>query len=415
MRTDFPPLNRDFSGSIEASTWTQSASDARVENIQVLGTMVPLALKCVSGAVLSFRERSLKLMAGLLIEPFAEAYASLSTDSDFRIATKSALLDDQSFEIFQRMLTSNSDDCIKRLLINGVIVPLYRSAERIIQNSDLSLDRPRIRCLDRMLRDISTLHTWALETNGKTACAGFESVSPARPPQHQLTCKVDDLQRLHCSRRQPNEKTFGHTRRYREAAPELFGQDEYRNACIELAWTNRDEVDAVETFALVLFDLLNKVPAAMIRDLGQFCADEARHAMIGEHLLFTYGVNADELPVSTIGIDLRIRMRGWTALAQISLFGEAGIIGPMRALAHDAKGRHDFQTANAFAAIVRDELFHLKCGMGWLLKEHPDSSLEAIENNTKAKAAEILSELGIVNIEYYLGLSRKEICDLVGE
>jgi hypothetical protein len=131
-------------------------------------------------------------------------------------------------------------------------------------------------------------------------------------------------------------------------------------------------------------------------------------------MLERLGHHSFELPVSTIGIDIRAQMSGWHALAQISLFGELGIIGPMRKLARDARVRGDDLTATAFDFICSDELTHLRTARGWLKKLQP-RGIDHIERETKQIAAHLLDRAGILNEDYYLALSKSQIAELLGE
>jgi hypothetical protein len=209
---------------------------------------------------------------------------------------------------------------------------------------------------------------------------------------------------------------FSDTRDYRAGQPEPATEaDRYAADLLELARTNRDEIDALETFALVYFDLLDEAPVAMLHDLARTAWDEARHALLGHELLAHTGRDPYRTPCSMIGIEVRSRLGGWDALAQISLFGELNIIGPMRALAHRAHERGDQLTGDAFDHICADESLHLQRVRGWLRSHHPLRDLTVIEEHTKRVAGRELERAGVLGEDYFVRLTSREIFELLGE
>lgn len=209
--------------------------------------------------------------------------------------------------------------------------------------------------------------------------------------------------------------TFGETRDYR-SAPDWRDMDSpYTDTLIELARVNRDEIDAIETFALALFDLLPDASLETLRHLARLTWDESRHAAAGHALLAEHGFNPYELSCSTIGIRLRAAMDGWDAWAQITLYGELGIIGPMRELANAAALRGDERTSAVFTFICADEVMHLRESRRLLDAEHPGGGLEKTAEAVRQRAAALMDEFGILPREKYLSLTPAEIFSLVGE
>lgn len=209
--------------------------------------------------------------------------------------------------------------------------------------------------------------------------------------------------------------TFGHTRDYRSASDFEPSGDPYRDRLVELARVNRDEIDAVETFALVVHDLLYTEPVELLADLGRLAWDEARHALIGHLLLERAGFDPFALECNMVGINVRAAMDGWEALTQISVFGELGIIAPMRALATDARRRGDAVTGTAFEFITSDEVSHLRRVRSWIRRRHPAGSIAAAAAAARARAAAILAAEGACGEDYYLELTPAEITALLGE
>jgi hypothetical protein len=69
----------------------------------------------------------------------------------------------------------------------------------------------------------------------------------------------------------------------------------------------RDELDAIETFANVLFDL-KEAPFSLLQTLARFVEDESRHAEAGQIALRELGYEPFSVPCSVIGINVRASM-----------------------------------------------------------------------------------------------------------
>jgi hypothetical protein len=209
--------------------------------------------------------------------------------------------------------------------------------------------------------------------------------------------------------------TFSDTRDYRSAPGWNGTGSEYEDDLLELAWVNRDELDAVETFALTLFDLVDEADLEVLEHLARLAWDEARHSAIGHAVLAASGTDPFTLPSSTIGIRLRGAMSGWDAWAQITLYGELSIIRPMRELAAAARCVGDRPTAESFEFICSDEAMHLRESRVLLDRFHPAGGLEAVSDQVRRRAAELLDEQGVLPREHYLALTRQEIFRMIGE
>ncbi|MEU4771523.1 hypothetical protein [Micromonospora sp. NPDC023644] len=209
--------------------------------------------------------------------------------------------------------------------------------------------------------------------------------------------------------------SFSHTRDYRRSADWVEGDSPYESDLIELLRVNRDEIDAIETFALSIFDLIRKGPIEALTHLARLAWDEARHAATGDLVLRERGLDPYAFSCSLIGIKVRAGMDGYDPWAQITLFGELGIIGPMRALARAAHAAGDQRTADVFDFICTDETLHLRQSRELLDRLHPAGGLERVAETVRARAAERIAELGIMKEEEFLALSREEIFALIGE
>ncbi len=374
--------------------------------------------KALSGAVLAMPQFEAKVAFGLHIEPFAEMAHEID-ERCAELAKGGRSAAPRPTAAVARIVECSEPEKIVAGIYLHLIGIVREKGRAYLADANEALDRPSVRLLGRFVPEIDSIVQW-----GQAALAAYlDAARDSRSARAELDRWLDGIDegpqreptRRRSGARDPATAVFAHTRDYRKARVGAFGDDDYVNTKTELAWVNRDEIDAVETFALVLFDLLDQVPSAMIRDLARLCADEARHAMIGRALLGSYCAEAEAFPVSTIGIDIRAQMTGWDALSQISLFGELGIVRPMRALAKRARSRGDTETAQAFDFICSDETQHLRKMIGWMQSHHPAGDLAEIETRTRAIAAKLLAQANVVGEDFYLAMSKSEISALLGE
>jgi hypothetical protein len=269
---------------------------------------------------------------------------------------------------------------------------------------DPLLDGPSERVRRRAVHDLRDAFDWY-----RSAYA----VAPADPP----TDAQQDAEpvRSRMGARDARFTQFEHTRDYRKSADWESSGDPYRDDLIELLRVNRDEIDALETFSLVLFDLVEPAPITVLRHLARLAWDEARHAAAGHAILTELGYDPYAYDCSMIGIRLRGAMPGWDAWTQITLYGELGIIGPMRALEREARRRGDDRTAEVFAFICRDETLHLKESRELLAAHHPAGDLVAAGAAARRLAGGILDDLGVLSAERYAELDERQIFELLGE
>jgi hypothetical protein len=208
---------------------------------------------------------------------------------------------------------------------------------------------------------------------------------------------------------------FHHTRDYSKADPLAASeQGDYEGKRLELIRVQRDEIDAIETFANVLYDLPSP-PFDLQMDLARFIWDEARHAEIGHQSLSRLGFDPYDVPCGVIGINVRSPLPPELALAQISVFGELNIVGPMRRLSQSAYQRGDRDTGITFDFIHADELIHLRRGRAWLKAISPNKDLASLEREAKEVAIKRLLEEGVIGEDYAMNLTPSEIGELIGE
>ena len=270
---------------------------------------------------------------------------------------------------------------------------------------DPLLDGPSERVRRRGTADLRDAFAWFTTACGETQ-SGADTARYGDDTQ---------LRRPTMGARDPRFRLFDHTRDYRKADDWEPSGSAYRDDLIELLRINRDEIDALETFALALFDLVPSAPLDVLRHLARLAWDEARHAASGHALLAEQGQDPYRFRCSMIGIKVRGAMPGWDAWTQITLFGELGIIGPMRNLVREARRQGDQRTANAFAFICRDETLHLKESRDLLDRHHPAGGLAAAGEAARKRAGKLLADFGVLSEEQYAALDERQIFALLGE
>jgi len=294
---------------------------------------------------------------------------------------------------------------------------------RAILNDDGALaDAPTRHIVRQHLRALVEALEWGgnvleryLEARSDEERTGFDRWVADR--DHDQVDRQAGRRRPREARRDDRFSTFAHTRMYRthSETSALAPTDEYEADLLELVRVNRDEIDAIETFCLVYFDLLDDAPLDMLYDLARTAWDEARHALLGQRLLEHLGHDPFTFPCSMIGIMVRSMLGGWDALAQISLFGELNIISPMRSLATRARWRGEGVIADSFEFICSDEAQHLKRIRRWLKSHHPLGDLDTITSHTQRRAGQELERAGVLNEEYFVGLTKAQVFKLLGE
>jgi len=196
--------------------------------------------------------------------------------------------------------------------------------------------------------------------------------------------------------------------------PKTQQDDKYEADRLELARTQRDEIDAIETFANVLYDL-EDAPFELAEQLARFIEDEARHVEAGHAMLASLGYDPFTLPCSIIGINVRAPMPPVLAFAQINIFGELNIVSRLNVLAQQAYARGDDVVGKAFDFIHADELTHVRRGRKILRELAPTESIAEVEEKARRLAAKRLAEEGVFDEDYALALNRRQIGELVGE
>lgn len=191
-----------------------------------------------------------------------------------------------------------------------------------------------------------------------------------------LPCSPDDRR----AGRRHGLRTFAGSTDYRTVRHEyvtacLPGHEppgtEVRLAVADQARIQRDELDAVETFARVLSAVA--LPAHEVLTLADLASDEARHADLGRTMLVGLGLDPARLSVSTGGVVRRAELGPLGSMAQNVAVGEVTNLAEMRRVLGWAGelGLDDY--AQALAAIIRDEQSHIRSGYEILRRQLRES------------------------------------------
>lgn len=265
--------------------------------------------------------------------------------------------------------------------------------------------------LSASIEDWDTHLTKVLASIG--GITGTREFSQEKPKLLQLT---NSFKRKMQCRRDERFKTFNHTRDYVRADEFASSiKDEFKRDLFAMARTQRDEIDAIETFANVLYDYGDTIPFEFQHDLARFIWDEARHAEIGQQLLKSMGYDPFDIPCGLIGINVRTELPPQIAFAQINIFGESNQPLHLRQTIARAVERGEKLAANALEYIYTDEAMHIKRGRKWIKELSKDKSFEEIKSEARSASLDALFKQGIYNEDYILYLSDHDLGMLIGE
>lgn len=400
-----------------------------------------LLMHCMSGWIIKIEEFEIKVECAHHI-----FYHSLAAK---RLSERLLDLGLQKTELYQsnnrlntlieEVKTAQSISCFLSGVYLVILTSLIQAERQYLLDASHLLDMPSIYCIKHILVDMEEALEWGLKI-----CRAYKSTDQSKRNQVEqwvqhlnlilqaiggiigkdqnpqvlpmLIHQYKPFIRPVAYGRDARFKTFSHTRNYKELEALLPNEsDEYLKELFCMICIQRDEIDAFETFADVLYDLGNQTPLELQFDLARFIWDEARHAEIGHKSLEKLGIDPFEVPCSTIGIKVRSSMPPAAAFAQISIFGELNIVTPIRCLSQKGFGCCDKSTGITFDYILADELLHLKKGRKWVQFLHGGKDMALIQEETRIAAAKRLVEEGVFNEEYAMNLTSKQISDILGE
>ncbi len=308
-----------------------------------------------------------------------------------------------------------------------------------IDDTDPVTDAPTIRALRRILVDYEPMLAWAEAAIAAYVEGGIEETRLARWRWHlkrvlgsiggvsgedarnvepaELRRHTRTYERATYPARDGRFVTFDNTGDYDEAdGTPRFTPNTYESFRLVFLRTQRDEVDAIECFGTLVWDIrFTNFDAEY--NLARITWDESRHTEIGHKALAAAGYDPWELANRLSPSVCRGDIEPEYSMAQINLFGEVGIIKTIGGLIERARERDDSLVAHIADFIRSDERTHVKKGQT-ILRVMTDMNMQDLEYKTREMFTECLVGLGAVIPETGVPLqvlTREEIERLVGE
>lgn len=311
-----------------------------------------------------------------------------------------------------------------------------------IDRTDGLVDLPTKRILGRVLADLDEMVRWGNDVVDAYVRAGasrqslddwcrhlgrlidnlggmdgLEKRAPA-PSGLRSQSKAPFRRSIRCARDQ-RFTTFHHTRNYKtddQSATRAREEIGFAEDRLEVIRVQRDELDAIETFANVLYDL-DGAPFEFQMVLARFIWDEARHSEMGQQGLQQLGYEPFDVPCGIIGINVRSPLPPLLAFAQINTFGELNQVGHLKRVSAEAYRVGDAATGRAIDFIHADEMLHVREGRRWLkrLLAESGTSLAQFEEEARQRAIQRLHEEGVLNEDYGLDLTALQLAEMLGE
>jgi len=404
-------------------------------------------LRATAGWSMGTPEFEVKVEFGRHIYWHAEAGMKFRTRlTELRTAeeTTDKFSSDDVIELFNEILYSESPAHFVAA-VYGVLLPhLRRAYAEHAAHTDQVADAPTIRTIKQILVDYDEMIAW-----GKAAIEAYVKGGYDEADLHKWQYHVEKLlrsyggvlgsqaggargprpeklrsegkpafERSFIATRDPRFETFEHTYEYqvadKEADAEIDYSSEFDKTRLNLVRSQRDEIDAIETFATVLYEIRD-VPFGFDYDVSRIIWDETRHTELGHKAMEALGYDPYDLLNRLMGIKVRTKMPAIYSLAEINLFGEANIVQECLRYSREAYEKGDDLTGRMFDYVNADERTHLTKGVHWLKHIFGTNSVQEIEQKTKKVAVDRLIELGIIDHEVALTISHKELAKIIGE
>jgi hypothetical protein len=244
-------------------------------------------------------------------------------------------------------------------------------------------DAPTIRIIRHILDDYRDMIAWGKAATQAYIDGGYNEGSIHKWQLHiekllrsfgGVTGKLPNVQRPTALRsegkppfersiiatRDPRFKTFEHTYEYHVADQGKLQYDtEFDETRLNLVRTQRDEMDAIETFGNALYEIKD-VPFGFDYDMSRIIWDETRHTELGHKSLQSLGYDPFDLMNRLLGIKVRSKMPAVYSFAEINLFGEANIVQEVLRYSREAYAKGDELTGRVFDFVNADERTHLR-------------------------------------------------------
>lgn len=384
-------------------------------------------VRVIAGALIRIGPLELKIELAHHLYQHADAAAALKRRlSELRVSDKVLGKDaPQWHDAVTHALLSVDDPVAFTLTFGLTLVPaLHQHLQHYASVTDSLLDQPSIRLLRLVLADLDSMRRWFGAVEDAAIEAGDDPTA-----WRNAAIRVDNLMtgnssastaryiRPHECARDDRLATFHHTRSCisGDQDTDTSNADELAAKVYELFRVQRDELDAIETFANVIYDM--RPPFELELLLARLIWDEARHAEMGQQSLARLGHDPFAIPCGVIGINVRSPMPPLLALAQISIFGELNQVGTLHKVAQRCYKADEYDSGRAFDFTHADELMHVRTGRVWLqrLAQVAGSDLEALEREALSHAVRRLREEDVVGEDYANSIIGAELTALLGE
>ncbi len=412
-------------------------------------------LRAMAGWIMGTPEFEVKVEFGRHINWHAEAGMKFRTRlSELRTApeTTDSFQSPEIAEFFSELMYSETPAHFVAALYGVVLPHLRQTYLEHAAHTDQVADAPTIRIIRQILPDYdemiawgkgaieayvqggyseAELHKWQYHiekllrsfggaTGSPSSDRGGEASATMRgvvlPRPDNLRSEGKPLfERSFIATRDPRFGTFEHTENYQKADNGAIEyQTEFDQVRLNLVRTQRDEIDAIETFANVLYEI-REVPYGFDFDMARIVWDETRHTELGHKAMEALGYNPYDLLNRLLGIKVRTKLPALYALAEINLFGEANIVQECLRYSREAFEKGDDVTGRMFDFVNADERTHLAKGVHWLKHLFHTDSVQEIEQKTKQVAVDRLVELGVLGLDVKLTISHRELAKIIGE
>jgi hypothetical protein len=399
------------------------------------------ALRALAGWAMGTPEFEVKVEYGRHIYWHAEAGMKLRTRmTELRVSEEitDAFAAPDIAEFFAELLHSETPAHFLSAMY-GVLLPhIARAYREHASHTDQVADAPTVRLIKQVLSDYDDMIVWG---NGAIAAyieggyekreisawqyhvekllrsfGGVTGLDPKGPrPDHLRSDGRPPFTRSIIATRDLRFSTFEHTHEYHIADEgKIEYTSEFEQTRLALVRTQRDEMDAIETFGNVLYETVN-VPFGFDFDLSRIIWDETRHTELGHKTMEALGYDPFDLLNRLLGIKVRAKLEAKYSFAEINLFGEANIVQECLRYSREAFEKGDDLTGRVFDYVNADERTHLAKGVRWLKYLFGTDSVQTIEDETKKEAVRRLVEMGVVDHEYAMTITHRELAKIIGE
>jgi hypothetical protein len=306
-----------------------------------------------------------------------------------------------------------------------------------VDDTDAVTDAPTIRAMRRVLMDYEPMLEWAdgavaayaeggvdesrlaswrwhlqrvLGSIGGVTGSDERNAEPARQ-----RCDDKPFERGVEPLRDSRFATFSNTGDYDVADGEFrFPGAPYDSMRLQFIRTQRDEVDAIEAFGTLLWDIRFTDFQAEY-DLARITWDETRHTEIGHMALQAMGYEPFELANRLTGSICREMTEPLYAMSEINRFGEVFVIKTINKFIDEARENGDALLAHIGDFVRADERTHVRKGR-YILGTMTDMSSQELDERTREAFAECLVNLGAIERpEDALRLTREQLERFIGE